>query len=90
MFYTTLARTIFFADDLNRMTIGSVSYVEKVMKYTVKDVHRLDRLGVILEDSPNGGFIFHHNSESSLLVEVKSKQHLDKPLIVLVHVKLNE
>ena len=46
-----------------------------------------------LEDSPDGGFMVHHNSESSLVVEVKSKQHLDQTLMELkesVLVKLNE
>ena len=33
-----------------------------------------------LEDSLNGGFMVHHNSESSLVVEVKFKQHLDQSL----------
>ena len=42
-------------DALSRMTMGSVSHVVKAMKYLVKDVHRLARLGVRLEDSPNGG-----------------------------------
>ena len=36
---------------LSRMTMGSVSHVEEVKKYQVKDVHRLARLGVRLEDS---------------------------------------
>ena len=36
-----------------------------------------------LECSPNGGAIVHHNSESSLVVEVKSKQHLDLALMEL-------
>ena len=49
----------------------------------MKDVHRLARLGVRLEDSPNGGFMVHHNSNSSLVVEVKSKQHLDPLLMEL-------
>ena len=61
-------------DDLNRMTIGSVAHVEEGKKELVKDVHRLSRLGVRLEDSMKGGFMNHHNSESSLVVEVKSKQ----------------
>ena len=46
-----------------------------------------------MEDSPNGCFMIHHNSESSLMVEVKSKQHLDLSLIELkesVLGKLNE
>ena len=46
-----------------------------------------------LEGSPNGGPIVHHNSESSLVVEVKSKQHHDQPLMELkesILGKLNE
>ena len=49
----------------------------------MKDVHRLARLGVRLEDSPKGGFMVHHNSELSLVFEVNSKQHLDQPLMEL-------
>ena len=59
----------------------------------MKDVNRLARLGVRLEDSPNGGIMVHHNFESSLVVEVKSKKHLDQPLMYLkksVLAKLNE
>ena len=36
-----------------------------------------------LDSSPDGGAIFHHNSDSSLVVEVKSKQHLDLDLMEL-------
>ena len=57
-------------DALRRMTIGSVSDVEEAMKYLVKDVHRLARLGVRFDYYPNGGFMVHHNSESSLVVEL--------------------
>ena len=81
------------ADDLICMTIGSVSHIEKSKTDLVKDVHMLARLGVRLEDSLNCGFMVHHNSESSLVVEVKSKQHLDKSLIELnksVLLNLNE
>ena len=49
----------------------------------MKDVHRLARLGVRLEDSPNGGFIVHHNYKSCLMVKVNSKQHRDQPLMEL-------
>ena len=49
----------------------------------MKDDHRLARLGVRLEDSPNSGFLVHHNSDSSFVVEVKSKQYLDQPLMEL-------
>ena len=70
-------------DDLCCMTMGSVSHVEEYNKYLVKDVHRLAHLGVILEDYPNDGFIVHSNSESCIVVEVNSKQHLGKPLMEL-------
>ena len=63
-------------DALSCMTMSSVSHVDEAKKYQVKDVHRFPRLGVRLEDSPNGGFMVHHNSESSLVVEVKSKNIL--------------
>ena len=46
-----------------------------------------------LESTPYGGAIVHHNSESSLVLEVKSKQHLDLALMELKEsflVKLNE
>ena len=80
-------------DALSRMTMGSVSKIDEAKKDIAKDVHRLSRLGLRLKDSPNGGFMFHHNSKASLVVEVKSKQHLKKSLMELkesVFVKLNE
>ena len=48
------------ADALSCMTMGSVSHVEEVNKDLVKDIHRLARLGIRFEDSPNGGFMVHH------------------------------
>ena len=51
-------------DSLSRMTMITVSHVEEASKDLVKDVHRLSRLGVRLEDSPNIGFIVHHKSNS--------------------------
>ena len=48
--------------------MGSVSNIYEDKKDIVKDVHMLSRLGEKLEDSPNGGFKVHHNSESSLVV----------------------
>ena len=59
----------------------------------MKDVHRLDRLGVRLEDSLTGGLMVHFNYESSLVVEVKSKHNHDTSLMELkesVLGKLNE
>ena len=55
------------ADALSRMTMGSVYHIEEPKKYLVKVVHSLATLGVRLDDSPNSGFMVHHNSESSLV-----------------------
>ena len=55
---------------LSRMNIGSVSHVEEGKKELVRHVHKLARLGVRFEDSLKGDFMVHHNSESSLVVEV--------------------
>ena len=50
------------SDALSHMTMGSGFHVEEDQKYLVKKVHRLARLGVRLEDSPNDGLMVHHNS----------------------------
>ena len=71
------------ADALSRMTLGSVFHLDESKKDLSREVHRLSRLGVRLESTPDGGSIVHHNSESSLVVEVKSKQHLDLALMEL-------
>ena len=55
----------------------------------MKDVHRLARLGVQLKDSSNVGFMVHHNYDSSLVVEVKSKQHLGPLLMELKELVLS-
>ena len=70
-------------DALTGMTMGRMSHVEEYKKELVKDVHRFALLGVRLEDSPNGGFMVHHNSDSLLVVEVKSKKQLDRLLMEL-------
>ena len=72
---------------------GSVSYIDRSKKELVKEVNWLTHLGVILEYSPNGCFMVYHNSESSFVVEVKFKEHLDQLLMEfkeLVLSKLNE
>ena len=58
---------------LSHMTMGSVSHLDKDKKDLAREVHRLACLGVRSESSPDGGAIVHHNSESSLVVDVKSK-----------------
>ena len=80
-------------DALRHMITVSVSHLEEAKRDLVKDIHWLARLGVRLEDSLNGGFMVHHNSKSPLVVDVKSKIHLDRPLMELkesVLCKLNE
>ena len=59
----------------------------------MKDVYSLAQLCVRLEDFPNGGFIVHNKSDSSLVFEVKSKKYLDPLLMVLKKlglIKFNE
>ena len=51
------------ADVLSGMPTGSVNIAFED-KELVKYVHRLDLLGVKLENSPKGGSMVHHNSES--------------------------
>ncbi|KAH0776336.1 hypothetical protein KY290_007747 [Solanum tuberosum] len=78
------------ADSLSRFSMGSVAHVEDEKKELVRDVHRLARLGVQLVDSTKGGFMVHHSSESSFVVDVKSKQHLDPILMKLKESVLNK
>ena len=55
-------------DALSHITMGSVAYIDDAKKYPTKEFHRLGRLGVRLEGSPNGGAIVHHNFKSSLVM----------------------
>ena len=71
------------ADALSHLSMGSVSHVEESKLNLVRDVHRLAHLGVRIEDSPNGGVLVHNISESTLVVEVNFKQHLDLLLMEL-------
>ena len=51
-------------DTFSKTTMGSVYHVEEEKIKLVIDFHRLARLGVPLGDSPNGGFMVHHNCDS--------------------------
>ena len=68
---------------LSLRTMGSVSPLDEAKKDLAREVHRLARLGVRLESPPDGGAIVHRNSESSLVVDVMSKKHLDLSLMEL-------
>ena len=89
VFYN-LGKANVVADALSCMIMGSVSHVEEDKKYLVKYVHSLDHLGARLEDSPNEGFMVHHNSESSLVKDVKSKKQLDPSLMDLKELVLGK
>ena len=58
------------ADALSRMSMGSTTHNEDEKKESVKEIHRLARLGVRLVDSTSGGVSFHPSFQSSLVVEV--------------------
>ena len=55
-----------------------------------KDVQRSACLGVRLQESSKGGFTILHNSESSLMVVVKSKKYLDPLLMELKELVLKK
>ncbi|WMV13401.1 hypothetical protein MTR67_006786 [Solanum verrucosum] len=72
------------------LSMGSVAHIEEEKKELVPDVHRLARLGVQLVASTKGGFMVHHSSESSFVIDVESKQHLDPILMELKESVLNK
>ena len=76
-FYYHPGKANVVVDALCHMTMGSVSHFDEVKKDLAREVHKLSRLGVRLGSSLDGGAIVHENSESSLVVEVMSKQHVD-------------
>lgn len=64
------------SDALSRLSMGSVAHVHGKKKEFVRDVHRLAQFDVQLVDGTKGGGIVHSGSESSFLMDVKSKQDL--------------
>ena len=61
--------------------MGIVAHMIDEKKELVKDVQWLSWLGVRLEEYSKGVFMVFHNSELSLVVDVKSEKHLD-PLLL--------
>ena len=53
-------------------------------------MHRLAQSGVPLEESPKGGVMILHNSNSSVVFDVNSKHHLDTILMELKESVLNK
>ncbi|KAF3667371.1 hypothetical protein FXO37_10054 [Capsicum annuum] len=71
------------ADALSRLSMGSVTHIEKGKKELAHNVHRLARLGVRLLDSTEGSTLVQSSSESSLVSKVKEKQDRDPSLVRL-------
>ena len=63
------------------MIVGSVSHLDDSKTDLAREIHRLTRLRVKLGSSLDRGAIVHHNFESSLVVEVKSVEHLELALM---------
>lgn len=61
------------ADALNRLSMGSLSHINKGQRGLVKDIHRLANLGVYFGDSKVGRVIVQKVVKSSLGVEMKEK-----------------
>ena len=78
-----LAKSNVVVDSLRHLSMGSVSHIGDKKKEMVNDVHQLSRLGVRLVDTLSGGVSIYSNSESSFVVDVKSKQHIHPVLIEL-------
>ena len=58
------------ADAVSRMTMSSEFHLDEAKKDLQREVHRLARLGLRLESSPDGDAIVHQNSQSYLVDEV--------------------
>ena len=56
-------KAIIVADALRKMSMGSILHVEDENKELAKDVYRLDRLCVRLNDSTSGGVSVYPSSE---------------------------
>ena len=65
------------ADAFIRLSICSVSNIDDEKKELVKGVHQFARLGVRLVDTLSRGVSVHSCFESSCVIDVKDKEHLD-------------
>ena len=69
---------------LSSLSMGSTTHVKEGKRELAKDVHRIERLGVM--DSTEGGIVVTNGAESSLVSEVKEKQDQD---LILLDLKAN-
>ncbi|KAH0728122.1 hypothetical protein KY284_003987 [Solanum tuberosum] len=71
------------ADALSRVAMGSLAHVDIGDREMAREVYRLARLGVRLEEVGNGGVVVVDGARSSLVDEVIAKQDLDSSLLEL-------
>ena len=63
--------------------MGSVSHIDNEKKELIKEVHQLERLGVWLVKTPSVGVSVYWRVESSFVIDVKDKHHLNPVLVEL-------
>ena len=70
-------------DSLSQLSMVILAHVEVEKKELVHDVHIFSRLGAQVVDSIKGGVTVHNASESSYVMDGKSKNNLDPILLKL-------
>lgn len=68
------------ADALSRKSMGSLSYLGTEKREMARELHRLAGLGVRLLDLDDDGVTVQDTAVSSLVMEVKARQHKDSDL----------
>ena len=82
-----LAKANMVADALSRVSMGGLAHVDSSEKEMAREVHRLARLGVRLDEVSNSGMVVVDSFKSSLVDEVITKQDLDPALELKALVK---
>ena len=88
LYHTEKANVVAYA--LSSVSMPSLLHVEEAKKDLAQDVHSLARLGVQLDDSQKVGVMIRHNFNSSVIIDVKSQQHLDPILMEFKYSVLNK
>ena len=76
-----LGKANVLANDLSRLSMGSVAHVKDERKELVKDAHSLARLEVRLMSISDTGVRVQNGKKFSFVVEVKEKQESDPILL---------
>lgn len=78
-FYYHQGKTNVVAGALHRLSMGILYNVDEEKKGLVKEIHRLDNLGVHLLVSENGGAIVQGVVTSSLSTEMRKNRICETP-----------